>query len=194
MDTPLPVLLAFTVGIVTGFEPVSCLRYLRLRCSSPFFPFPSVTSTPNAVHPTVYFLLWRGAQKDGRFGGVCNLEGETDGKRQVFLGNREKEVIRGQAGQLGDAGSATLTPGDSAGQDGPSWALEPGEPPHKRLGEFILEAGAGRKEGRPFSRKAKLPVTGDFGMFVPEAEKRKAFKSEKSHLWGLGQRSFETTE
>ena len=138
MDTPLPVLLASTVGIVTGFEPVSCLRYLRLQCSFPFFPFPAVTSTPNAVHPTVCFLLWRGAQKGGRFGGVCNLEGETEGKRQVFLGNREKEVIRGQAAQLGDAGSATLTPGGSAGQDGPSWALEPGEPRHKRLGEFIL--------------------------------------------------------
>ena len=35
----------------------------------------------------------------------------------------------------------------------------------------MQEAGAGRKEGRPFSRKAKTSVTENFGMFVPEADR-----------------------
>lgn len=38
-------------------------------------------------------------------------------------------------------------------------------------GKFVQEAGAGRKEGRPFSRKAKTSVTENFGMFVPEADR-----------------------
>lgn len=43
--------------------------------------------------------------------------------------------------------------------------------PHKGRGA-VAEAGAGRKEGRPFSKKAKVSVTENFGMFVPEAGRR----------------------
>lgn len=40
--------------------------------------------------------------------------------------------------------------------------------PHEGRGA-VAEAGAGRKKGRPFSKKAKVSGTEDFGMFVPEA-------------------------
>lgn len=49
---------------------------------------------------------------------------------------------------------------------------------HKRGRKLIREAGG--EEGRPFSRTAKISVTENSGMFVPEAERRKTSKSENS--------------
>ena len=47
----------------------------------------------------------------------------------------------------------------------------------RKLGE---EAEAGRREGMPFSRRAKIPATQNLEMFLLEAERRKMSKSEKS--------------
>ena len=37
---------------------------------------------------------------------------------------------------------------------------------------MVEEAEAGRREGRPFSRKAKIPATQNLGMFLLEAEEK----------------------
>ena len=77
----------------------------------------------------------------------------------------------------GNAGQATATPGQAPrggwAHQAALWlpsTLARGAP-HRRQGAFILEAGAGRREGRLFSRKAKKSVLGNSGMFAPEAER-----------------------
>lgn len=51
---------------------------------------------------------------------------------------------------------------------------------------FAEQAGAGRRERRPLSRKAKTSALQNLGMFALEAERRKMTKSEKISALCLG--------
>lgn len=93
------------------------------------------------------------------------------GRTPSFLGGTPRRLRPGLASPAPSGAHGALPPKVLAAGLGALWRGAASERPTQGAGG-LAEAGAGRKEGRPFSKKAKVSVTENFGMFVPEAGRR----------------------
>lgn len=107
VDTLLPAVLAFTTGIVTGFECVSCLPSLCLQCLFLFFLSHSDISPERCTsYRTLCYVAW-GRERWEIWGFAVEKARQT--KEAGVARQPWKDVVGGTSNMPGDAGPATVT-------------------------------------------------------------------------------------